>query len=544
MKNTMSSTKYTFLFYVVLSCCIYAVLHNTVGLYYHEWEIMANSFFLFEYNMPVDFSFSSPVWPIIAPTISMVSYQVNFSLFPILYYLLVILNTSLFFFSLRIVLSDSSRKDQLIAHCIAFFVLLPIIFYVSNKSLVIWLCFNLSLLYYIAQETKTQKLTYFSYGLLALAILIRFDMTLIYGVYALAFSILFKQKFWRFSLAIFLASFAVSLLFEWVSFNFYHEFYHLERAERILLDKGLLGQARLNEDYTIIALSQYIYDNSVLGNELYKSLVADFKLWTYLQSPLAIFATIENLTEFVRDISNYGIYLFSLILWSFILISRNFQVKLLLFYLIILGTPIALAPFFKIPGVFWISVVTCTFLGLLLSNTSFLLQKKWPLVISLGLIVSWFVYDNIRTVSHKSHRYEAYRDLMETLDAEEKTIVFSHWAPNFENLNPRISLQNIHSRIAHYYMDYFFFSRYDFIKKKNEAFFENKYEYLVEKLKICEEREVAFFIDDEYRVFLDSYLKKYHGITLNYKEFSFVSYETLRDEDIHAFPYKISISSH
>jgi len=157
------------------------------------------------------------------------------------------------------------------------------------------------------------------------------------------------------------------------------------------------------------------------------------------------------------------------------------------------------------------------------------------------MVTSAFLYENYQLENNKEKTSKAYRDVMQILDKKNNTIIFSNWTQDFQNFSNKIQFSKPYPKIEHYYLDFFFFSRYNFVKNKHDKFFNNKYEVLIEKLKICQEREVAFFIDEGYKSFLTNYLKAYHNTTLRYEEFDFVDYVKLEQNEVHSKPYKIKL---
>jgi hypothetical protein len=535
--------KLKLLYYAVFSVSFILIFNLTIGLYYHEWEIMVNSFFSFEYTSIVDFSFTSPVWFLIAPILSYLSAVFEFSFFPLAYVLFLIGNLTATLTLSNIYLKANDSKSSFFVQILILASLFPLIFFVSNKSLVIWLCFNISFLYYHGYQIKNKKLKSLAYLLLALAILIRFDMVLLYSVFLIVFSLFFDKSLFNIGMVFLLTALIFTLCFELLSYNYFNEYYFVERAERIMLDKGLLSKAILDEDYKTIAVCRYMQDKEIIDDEVYKNIVTNFSFKSYFFSKTFVYAYFDNCLEFFRDASKYKFYV-GIILFVFLFyLKRKHSIKVTLFFLMIISTPFVLAPFFKVPAVFWHSILSVVFIIYLLINQRKISNNKSLLIILFSIASIGFLTENYRIERKKAIKSHNYRETIQLLDRHNKITVFSFWAQDFENLDNRLEFTMEASRIEHYYLDYFFFSRYNFVKDKHQLFFNNQYEYLIEKLKICETRELAVFIDEDYHFFLNNYLSSNHNTSIFLEEFDFIDYSLLKKNEVHSLPYKISLQS-
>jgi hypothetical protein len=308
------------------------------------------------------------------------------------------------------------------------------------------------------------------------------------------------------------------------------------------MDKGFVGNALLQNDFKNIAISLYLNDSEVFNDTVYKSVVNEFSMFKYVFSKQIMYATLTNARDFIAELNRFK---FHLIL--FILLPIYFKdifktnTKYLLFIVIQLAILLFMLPFLKIPGIYWFSISSILLIIFLLKHSAAVFKNKYLILVVLILISALFLFQNIPNQKKYSREVNTYRDLMKEFEINNINIVFSFYPQGFQNLSKEIFFNSTQPKIKHYYLDAFFFSKYAFVKDEHNAFFNNKYEFLIEKLKVCEEREVAFFIDEGYRGLLANYLKDYHNTTLEYEEFDFINYAYLEQNNIHSKPYKIKI---
>lgn len=527
------------IFFISLAYPILVI--NTVGLYFDDWEVLANSFFALEYTSVMSYSWAPNVWFLLAPILSKLTYIFNFHVFSLAYFFIIVLNLFITSYCIYNYFENKRKNHFYFTLFLVLFLTFPMVFFASNRSLVIWLCFNASFLYYLSIISNNNIKKYYAILIFTFALFFRFDLVIIFSVILLVFAIFYQKKLIRLGVYFLFISILFFIGFEMYSYFTFNEFYFLERSERIIFDKGLFVNAYIEGNYKNLATYLYINDKKIIDPNVYKRIVDEFSFIKYLFSKDIFKAFSSNLLDFSEKSSKFKFYFLSFLGFIILLKRDLFNLKNLLFFITINLFFLSLLFLFYLPEMFWISVWIMLFIVVVVKNNSSFIIHQNKIVFFLIFCLVAFIYENYNEQKIKETQADKYRDLMTTFETKNINIVYSYLLFDYQNFHSRLFHPSYDNKIDHYYLDAFFFTRYDFVKNKNKSFFNDNYEYLEEKIKICDERKVAFFIEDFYKEFLTNYMLEYHNMSLRFDSIEFINYVELDNKNIKSKPYFLKI---
>lgn len=521
-------------------------IYSAFGIYFDDWEVLPNAFLTLEFTNTMGYDWLPNVWTFFPPVISYLS-QFFPNFYSFLHLLIVLYNLTISVHLLNKYFSFKKLEQRYFFLIISAILFIPIIYYVSQRSSTIWLCFNASFLFLTFLNDKKRALLFFCILTGIIGLIIRFELVFFFCFFLLFFSIFFNKKLFKFALFSFALSLCAILLFNKISFLFFDNYYYVEKAERYILDRNLFSFSQVStftdkESLLKNAIYLYIQDQSIFDDYVYKEIVTNNPSIHYLLSKSIINSFFNNFLRFLQDLKNYSfIILGSLIFFLIsIIISKN-RVKIALVLISFLILTLSVLTFYFMPSTLWmafLTIISIYILVLSLKNKSILKYRFLILLIFISSTLL-FLNQNYKLNKEKEDTYITYRNLYTDIKLNNYDIVFSYLTPDFQNLSNK-TFNNSKKSIKHYYLDFFFHSRYSFFTSYNNDFFDGKNNSLVEKIKICHTKKVAFFVDANYKVFLKNYLKVYHNLIIDFEEIDGVDYEYLNKNNILSIPYIIN----
>ena len=280
--------------------------------------------------------------------------------------------------------------------------------------------------------------------------------------------------------------------------------------------------------YRQMALMMYIQDPSVVD-------LADYEEIAQTKTTVREIFSAKFMQNYIKKLhailwsSQSNIHLF-LVLMVFIILlgvtilkgKRTSYLRAMLWCLIFLTVPLVINLFYLTPERFvsaYLSVFGLTMIMIYLARSdrgSYILVPMIVLLIA-AMVGMFALRSSIQEEGRKNDEAASLKACLEQLQIQNRTAVISSCQWPSGDYDSKLFSYSQSSGIAHYYIDFFYYTTYDFFSDFNHGFFGAESSSLEDRLRSCIDRpEVVFLSNDEYNDFLSGYMASMHDLQLSF----------------------------